>query len=271
MTVGPVVFVEDLQSEQRFRGPELLTVHQVVSGLSVAIPGTRQPYGVLGAHSTGKRIFTSEDGDFLRAVAHILASAIERWHVEARLRERAEEIQTLLDTLPVGVFIAHDPQAQRITGNKAAELLLRSPRAGNLSKTAPEPERPGNFKVCRDGSELPPADLPVQRAARGVFVQQEEVDHVFEDGSVIHTLVSAAPLFDAHNNVRGAVASIMDISGRKKAEQALFEQKERARRHPGGNRRRRGYRGYHNRYRQPHRVPESGSREIDLLVVIRGT
>jgi signal transduction histidine kinase len=70
------VFVEDLGVETRFVGPQLLRDHGVVSGMSVLIRGPDRPYGVLGVHGTRRRRFSAEDGDYLRAVANILGSAL---------------------------------------------------------------------------------------------------------------------------------------------------------------------------------------------------
>ncbi|MFW2340220.1 MAG: ATP-binding protein [Acidimicrobiia bacterium] len=71
------VFVEDLGNETRFKGPQLLLDHSVVSGVSVVIQGRERPYGILGVHSTRSLRFTEGDGDFLRSVANLLGSAIE--------------------------------------------------------------------------------------------------------------------------------------------------------------------------------------------------
>ncbi len=84
---GPVI-VEDLRSETRFDGPPLLHEHRVVSGMSVIIGSSEQPFGVLGAHTKERRTFTEDDVNFLQAVANVLAVAIER--------ERAEETQRFL-------------------------------------------------------------------------------------------------------------------------------------------------------------------------------
>jgi len=84
---GPVV-VEDLRSEARFTGPSLLREHGVVSGMSAIIRGRSRPFGVLGGHAKERRAFTEDDVNFLRAVANVLAAAIER--------ERAEETQRFL-------------------------------------------------------------------------------------------------------------------------------------------------------------------------------
>lgn len=73
----PVV-VTNLSSETRFNGPPLLHEHNVISGISVIIAGQNQPWGVLGAHSSKRRIFTEDDIHFFQAAANILAEAIAR-------------------------------------------------------------------------------------------------------------------------------------------------------------------------------------------------
>lgn len=81
------VIVEDLILETRFSGPSLLIEHGVVSGMSVVIPGRSRPFGVLGAHTSQRRIFSQDDVHFLQSVANILAAAIERKRVEDSLLE----------------------------------------------------------------------------------------------------------------------------------------------------------------------------------------
>ncbi len=73
------VIVEDLRTETRFSGPPLLHEHGVVSGISCIIHGRGgQPFGVLGAHTRKRRLFTRDDTNFLQGIAHVLATAIER-------------------------------------------------------------------------------------------------------------------------------------------------------------------------------------------------
>ncbi len=82
------VIVKDLRTEKRFSGPPLLREHGVVSGVSVTIPGPRQPFGVLGAHTRRLRKFTEDDADFMRAVATLLAAGIERKQAEQAVAKR---------------------------------------------------------------------------------------------------------------------------------------------------------------------------------------
>jgi signal transduction histidine kinase/ActR/RegA family two-component response regulator len=146
---------------------------------------------------------------------------LQRERTEQLLRQSVEEMQTLLETLPIGVFIAHDPECRRITGNRSASELLRISSGENLSKTAAPSEIPVHFRVCRDGIEVPARALPMQRAARGERVRRETLDQVFDDGTVVNTVVSAMPLFDADDRPRGAVGAIMDVTELKRSEIAL--------------------------------------------------
>src|SRR5580704_16749153 len=57
----------------------------VISQVSVAIAGDRQPWGVLSAGSASRQEFTNEDVNFLQAMANVLASAAHRQRVEGKL------------------------------------------------------------------------------------------------------------------------------------------------------------------------------------------
>jgi PAS domain S-box-containing protein len=148
---------------------------------------------------------------------------------EEQLRRQAEHLETLLEALPVGVFIAHDTDCRKITGNRAAYEFLRVSPAANLSLTAPPEERRPPFRVFRNGTQLEPTELPAQRAAKGERVWQEELDVVFDDGSSVKELINAVPLFDAHGQVRGAVGVVLDVTKERMALEALRASEERLR------------------------------------------
>jgi len=85
----PVV-ADDVRAEARFRPSPLLVEHGVVSSVTVVIPGHLGPYGVLGAHTSKRRVFSEDDVNFLQAVANVLAAAIERERSEEAVGEIRE-------------------------------------------------------------------------------------------------------------------------------------------------------------------------------------
>ncbi|MGE0158763.1 MAG: PAS domain S-box protein [Gemmatimonadales bacterium] len=139
------------------------------------------------------------------------------------LAQQKQSLETLLELLPVGVFIAHDPECRTISGNREAERMLRTGAGNNLSVSATEGIAPTHFTVQKNGVPVADAMLPVQRAAKGEIVLGEELDVVFDDGTVVHEICWARPLYDELGEPSGAIACILDASELKKKELELQE------------------------------------------------
>lgn len=137
------------------------------------------------------------------------------------LQARTAELETMMETVPVAVWLAHDTDGRRITGNRHAHDLMRLTGPDNVSLNADESERPTHFRIFRDGREVPLEQLPLRRAARGEVVRNEELRVVFDDGTYFDELLSASPVRDAAGNVTGAVGASIDISDRKAAEELV--------------------------------------------------
>ena len=179
--------------------------------------------------STGRFLYNSE-GHPVRIIG-VCADITERKQAEEALREsvrregeRAEELATMMEAIPTPVIIVHDPEATHMTGNRAANELLRQPHGAEASLSAPPEVRPGHFRAIKDGRELRLDELPAQRAAQGEHVQDFEFSLVFDDGITSHLLGYGTPLLDEQNRPRGAVHVLVDITERKQAEVLLQRQ-----------------------------------------------
>jgi PAS domain S-box-containing protein len=149
---------------------------------------------------------------------------------EERERQKRRQLETILAAIPAGVFIAEDPTCSRISANRAGERLLRVPQNANTSKSAPEGIAPQNWELLSHGRMLAPHELPIQRAiATKSVIQAAEYEVRYAEGDSTFILGNALPLLDDFGEVLGAVGAFLDISERKKAEDALSASEERLR------------------------------------------
>ncbi|MFB6219086.1 MAG: PAS domain-containing protein [Halobacteriaceae archaeon] len=200
----PIV-VDDLRTEERFRGPSLLVEHGVVSGVSVIIGSFDEPWGVLGTHTTEHTVFTDDDITFVQNVANVLANAIER-------RERERELERkdrAMDEAPVGITITGSAgddnpliyvngRFEDMTGYGREEIIGRDCRFLQGEDTAEEPV--AEMRAAID------ADEPVT----------VELRNYRKDGTEFWNRVSIAPVYDENGSVSNYVGFQRDITDERR-------------------------------------------------------
>lgn len=212
------VIVEDLRTEQRFRGPQVVLEHGGRSGLSCIIAGAERPWGVLTAITTSLRHFTHDDIAFLQGVANVLAAAIQRRNAEEKLHASEAKHRAMFTALVEGVVFV-DLQGHIEEANDRVDLNHH----GYSQRTVPGQMHGQACRLVRpDGTALPPQDQPTLVALRTAApVRNVELGIQHDDGTMSWRLVNASPVRDDRGELLGAVASFFDITDRKLAEQAL--------------------------------------------------
>lgn len=164
----------------------------------------------------GKQVFTAT----LRDITERRATADRLARSQKEEESRRQELEALMEAVPAIVWIAQDPECRHITGNRAGHEFLRLPPGKNLSKTPAEADRPEHFQVYRNGRLLANEELPMQVVGRtGQPKWGEELEERFSDGSIRWLYGNVVPLLHGDGSVRGVIATFVDITERKHAEE----------------------------------------------------
>jgi PAS domain S-box-containing protein len=166
-----------------------------------------------------------KDGTWVAVEVHASILPDGQWHgfvrevterkaLVAKIEAERQRLQTLVDTLPLGVLLV---QADgRLFFNRRTEELLGmrlSPDRGSAQYAS--------RILFPDGTPVPRERLVSARVLRGETVGGEEYLVERSGGERIPVLGSAAPMRDADGRVVGAIGVFQDMSERMRMEQAI--------------------------------------------------
>jgi PAS domain S-box-containing protein len=225
--------IVDVQHDANFPRAAVAAAAGLRSGIAFPIVAGSEFLGVIEFLTRWK---LEPDDALLRmmeAIGSEIGQFVQRRRAERQvevlnlsLRERVQELQTLLDVAPIGIAVAQDPACEHVQVNPAAASMLEISSDDNASLSGPEANRLG-FRVMQQGRELSPEELPMQfAAAHNVSLRDIVVDLVHSDGRTLHLLEYASPLLDELGRVRGCLGLFVDITEQRLAQQALQQRAE---------------------------------------------
>ena len=232
---GTPLIAQDVSMDdvRDYIGDEALTalIEQVGMGAVLIVPLATEGRAVGAIHlvrtQPGSR-YSSEDVSLALDLAWRVAVSVDK----ARLYQQAQETlralteqRTLLETIL----------------NQAADAIMVCDRDGRLLYHSATAERLAGARLNTnglspvvwgqsyypDGRPVPPEEMSLELALSGETTVGRQIHLVRPDGTSYDVLISAAPLRDERDDIIGAVATFMDITDRKKAEQHLQDALER--------------------------------------------
>ncbi|HLY52601.1 MAG TPA: EAL domain-containing protein, partial [Steroidobacteraceae bacterium] len=174
--------------------------------------------GALGVYRAEPGLPTQSESQIMARAAQLAGIAIERRLAEEALRGSEAKFRGLFESIAEGVYqsgrdgrlLSVNPAFVSMMGYSSAEELYALPSAAAL------------YWDPADRAEF----------ARRIEAEGEIRDAEFlmrrRDGQQLVVLENARPIRDANQRILGYEGTVVDISARKRAEQAMFAEKERA-------------------------------------------
>ncbi len=174
--------------------------------------------GALGVYRPDPGLPTSSEVDGILHAAQLAGIAIERRLSEEALRASESKYRGLFENITEGVyqstregrFLSVNPALVRLLGYDTAEEIYALPGAA-LIYWNPE-DRSNLVKRIDSAGEVRNAEFQIRR----------------RDGQPVAVMENARAVRDANGEVVGYEGTFIDITERKRAEQAIFAEKERA-------------------------------------------
>ena len=173
------------------------------------------------AEKEGGRAFTEGDEQVLMLFASQAATAIANARAHRDERRARADLETLIETSPVGVVVFAGGTGEPMWFNREARRIVEGLHMPGLS-----PEQLLEQVTCRraDGREISMAEFPIaQQLGDPETVRAEEMTLSVPDGRSITTLVNATPIRAADGEVESMVVTLQDLAPLEELERLRAE------------------------------------------------
>ena len=165
--------------------------------------------------------FTAEDEEILVLFASQAAAAIANARAYREVERARADLETLVETCPVGVVVFDAATGRAVSFNREARRIVEEIRTPGCPA-----EQLLDVITCRhaDGRVVSLAESPLARQLEDAEeLRAEEIELSVPDGRSVRTLVNATPIHSDDGEVVSVVASFQDLApfdelGRQRAE-----------------------------------------------------
>ncbi len=173
------------------------------------------------AEKEGGREFTSDDEEVLTLFAAQAATAIANARAHREERRARADLETLIETSPVGVVVFDGPTGALVSFNREARRIVDA-----LDMPGYAPAQLLEMVTCRrsDGREVALAEFPLaQQLGRAETVRAEEITLSVPDGRSVTTLVNSTPIQAGDGTVLSVVVTLQDLEPLEELERMRAE------------------------------------------------
>ncbi|MCX8042773.1 MAG: PAS domain S-box protein [Desulfobacterota bacterium] len=146
-----------------------------------------------------------------------LVDITDRKNAEEQLDYQVRLLNTLLENLPVGVFMVEAPTGRPLVANEYARRLL----GRDIMPEATKDNLANVYKAYRGTTDVlyPIEELPIVKGMYGEKAHVDDMRVVRPDGTEVMLEVFGAPVIDKTREVKASIVSFFDVTDRKRAEE----------------------------------------------------
>ena len=173
--------------------------------------------GTLTFGTRSRPRFHNKEIEVMETVSNLMAMALNRFEMEEALRKSEEKYRGIFDESIAAIYI-FDEKKRFLDSNRAGLDLLGYSREELLNMSIPD--------VDADPVAVLPAHKQLLEGDRLINYEHQLRR---KDGTVITVLNNSIPITDVQGHVIGMQSTLLDVTERKSAEEALIESEERFR------------------------------------------
>ncbi len=173
------------------------------------------------AEKEGGREFTNADEEVLTLFAAQAATAIANARAHREERRARADLETLIETSPVGVVVFDGRTGEPVSFNREARRIVEA-----LNTPGFAPAKLLEAVTCRraDGREVALAEFPLaQLLGTAETVRAEEMTLSVPDGRSVTTLVNSTPIQAGNGAVQSVVVTLQDLEPLEELERMRAE------------------------------------------------
>lgn len=197
-----------------------LAQQDIRSTLSVPLIVGEQAIGTLNVGNKQVQAYTTQDENLLFQIASMVASAIENRRLFDQTRQRAAELEestnfldSVIDTIPSGVFVKEAENLTFVEWNKGNEAIIGLTKKEVLGKSDYD------FFPKEEASFFIKADREVLASGKSVEIPEEQIHTLHKGVRLLRTIKT--PIFGADGQPKYLLCVSEDITEQKQSEEAL--------------------------------------------------